>query len=348
MNITFMIGNGFDINCGMKCTYQDAYQGYVKIPSPSNTIAMFKGRINKNIETWADFEVAMAHDMVNYRNEQEFTTCLRDFKKYLNLYLANEETRILERLKDGYVHNAVRTEMLKSIASFYDGISHDVSNEIREKLEHEAVNYRVISFNYTSVIETVLNYAITVNADHVIHIHGQLNDDIVLGMDNVEQLPEVNYPISRRGERAFIKTKFNQEYDRRRVSTAEEVIQASDIICVYGMSLGVSDLTWRNLLFQWLHDNPEVHLFIYDYQCSCLSGMTVDERMDNEEEAKYEILNKLGSSREMMDQYLPRLHIPCGKNIFNVEAAIQRGLDTENDINKKKERMRITYASNIT
>ena len=76
--------------------------------------------------------------------------------------------------------------------------------------------------------------------------------------------------------------------------------------------------------------------------------MTVDERMDNEEEAKYEILNKLGSSREMMDQYLPRLHIPCGKNIFNVEAAIQRGLDTENDINKKKERMRITYASNIT
>lgn len=330
MNITFMIGNGFDINCGMKCTYRDAYSGYVKLPSDTDTITDFKRRISQNIDTWADFEVAMAHDMKNYEDEGKFIICLRDFKKYLNQYLSDEEARIREKLKKAPIANAVRGEMDKSLRSFFDGISHDVSNEIREKLKNQSIKYRIISFNYTSIFETVFTCD---HAFNIIHIHGKLNDDIVLGMDNISQIPELNYTFSKRGERAFIKTKFNQEYDSRRVSAAKEIIQSSDIICVYGMSLGPSDLTWRNMLFQRLNESNDVHLFVYDYQCSCLPDMTVDERMDNEEEAKYEILDKMGCSREMMDKCLPRLHVPCGKNIFNIGTAIQQG---EEDDAKKQ------------
>lgn len=344
MNITFMIGNGFDINCGMKCTYRDAYNGYIKMPTPSPIIAAFKGRINENIDTWADFEVAMAADMKNYESEQDFLLCLRDFKRYLNSHLSKEEAKIQEILNNHFVYTAVKNEMIESLQSFYDGISHDISYEIREWTEKEVTHYEVISFNYTNIFEKLLNDAINVIPDNVIHIHGKLNDDVVLGMDNLEQLPKVKYNISRKVERAFIKTQFNAGYDRKRVNAAKNAIESSDIICVYGMSLGDSDLTWRNALFQWLHDRPGSHLFLYDFECSCMTDMTVDERMDNEEDAKYEILSKLGISDKEIDQYFPQMHIPCGKNIFNVETAIQKGFNTEMHANKKRESMRIAVA----
>lgn len=348
MNITFVIGNGFDINCGMKCTYRDAYNGYIRIPSPSPTIDAFKKRIDANIDTWANFEVAMASDMKNYENEQDFLLCLRDFKKYLNAHLSEEEEKIKEQLNNAFVHSSVKDEMIESIESFYDGISHDISYEISERLSKGITHYQVISFNYTDIFEAVLSYAIRVDSNEIIHIHGKLNDDIVLGMDSLEQLPQVKYNFSKKIERAFIKTQFNAGYDKKRVNAAKKAIESSDIICVYGMSLGESDLTWRNALFQWLHSKPDVHLFLYDFKCSCMSGMTVDERMDNEEEAKYDILSKLGINEKEIEQYLPQMHIPCGKNIFNVEVAIQKGLNTEVDINKKKESMRNALVGNTT
>ena len=175
-----------------------------------------------------------------------------------------------------------------------------------------------------------------------------MNDDVVLGMDSLEQLPQVKYNISRKIERAFIKTKFNAGYDKKRVNAAKKALESSDIICVYGMSLGDSDLTWRTALFQWLRAKPDAHLFLYDFKCSCMSGMTVDERMDNEEDAKYELLQKMEIDVKEIDRYLSQIHIPCGKNIFNVATAIQNGLDTALDINKQTENIGITYAGNTT
>ena len=171
MNITFMIGNGFDINCGMKCTYRDAYQGYVRTPSHSNVIAMFKGRINKDIDTWADFEVAMASDMKNYDSEQDFLLCLRDFKKYLNSYLSKEEAKIKEQLNNGAVYVSVKNEMITSVSSFYDGISHDISYEIRDRFSTEPTYYQAISFNYTDIFDTVLNYAVKVSPSNIIETY---------------------------------------------------------------------------------------------------------------------------------------------------------------------------------
>ena len=340
MNITFMIGNGFDLNCGMKSSYKDVYKKYIRTPSSSCVIEQFKRRINADIETWADFEVAMALDMEHYENEREFISCLRDFKKYLDQYLFEEEEKIQSQFQNPYVYNALKNEMWNSIESFYDGISHDVSNEISRKLKHESVHYRAISFNYTNIFEAALASIITTSPDKIIHIHGKLKDDIVLGMDSLEQLPEVRYPLSPKGTRAFIKTAFNQAYDQTRVEAAKDMIQLSDIICVYGMSLGISDLTWRNMLFQWLRDHQGTHLFLYNYKCSCLSDMTADERLDNEEDAKIEILESFGASKEEINQYLPQLHIPCGKNIFNIEVAIQEGFNEQAETNARNEKKR--------
>lgn len=320
-----MIGNGFDINCGMKCTYRDVYKEYVTTPSASDVIALFKRRICSDLDTWADFETAMAADMVNYQSERDFLFCLRDFKNFLNGHLRLEESELHQKLKNSFVHDAVQEEMRDSLESFYDGISHNVSYDIQENLKLAPSSYRIISFNYTDVFEHILRHVIKIGSDRVVHIHGRLDDDLVLGMDHLEQLPVTSYELSNKGKRAFIKTVFNQAFDQTRVATATELIQTSDIICVYGMSLGNSDLIWRNALLDWMRTSQSKHLFLYNYASSCLSYVTADERLDLEDDAKADFLTRLEIKEEDREQYLNKLHIPCGKNIFNIASAINKG-----------------------
>ena len=332
MNITFLIGNGFDINCGMKCTYRNAYKGYINTQSNSSVTEQFKKRIGEDIDTWADFEVAMAADMVNYKNEGDFLVCLRDFKKYLNQYLCGEEKKIFNQLNYMQVMNAVQQEMRNSIVSFYDNVSHNLTAEIGGRIFKEGAHYEVISFNYTSVFDKIISSIMDVG--NVIHIHGKLNDDPVLGMDNLKQLPEISYRISNKGKRAFIKSVFNREFDRARVKAAEDAIALSDIICVFGMSLGISDQTWKNLIIQWLCNTQNTHLFLYNYKCSCLNNLTADERLDYEEDTKRDILKAFELELSKIEYCESKIHIPCGKNIFNIENAISQGL---NKVQKEQE-----------
>lgn len=327
MNITFLIGNGFDINCGMKCTYKDAYEAYIRMSSDSTIIEQFKRRIGDNIDTWADFEVAMASDMINYKSEKEFLLCLRDFKKHLNRYLSNEEGKIVTKLNNNRVQNLVRNEMHNSLHYFYDGISHNLTKEISERISEETVTYYAISFNYTSVFDNLFLSATGRDPSDVVHIHGKLNDDLVIGMDSFNQLPKVPYYISKKGKRAFIKSEFNEEFDKARVKSAEDKIALSDIICVFGMSLGDSDLKWRQLLFQWLQNTKNTHLFLYNYECSCLTDLTADERLDHEEDSKVRILERFELESARIENLIEKIHIPCEKNIFNIEKAILQGID---------------------
>lgn len=59
MKITFFIGNGYDINIGLKTGYPDFLQWYVEQPSEDNLIADFKQIIANGIEYWSDLEITL-------------------------------------------------------------------------------------------------------------------------------------------------------------------------------------------------------------------------------------------------------------------------------------------------
>ena len=54
----------------------------------------------------------------------------------------------------------------------------------------------------------------------------------MLGVDNTSQLEEISFTVTRKGKRAFVKTFFNEQYDRARVESAKKIIAESSIICV--------------------------------------------------------------------------------------------------------------------
>ena len=320
MYVTFLIGNGFDLSCGLKSRYRQVYDEYVKTESTSELIKQFKRDISYSIDDWGDFEVAMANYMTEFFKERDFLICLRDFRSFLKEYLRREEKRFLKTTNDHALAVVLKEEMRRSVDNFYTGITHNLDNEI-EKLskEHPLGWDRYINYNYTSVFDHLISYIVP--GVDVLHIHGKLDEHIVLGMDNEDQLSAL-YPITNKTRRGFIKLYFNQEYDGTRLERAQYYIESSDVICIYGMSLGKSDETWRRAIFDWLIKREDGHLFIYQYQYSKMKTDNIDERMDNEEDAKNDLMSQMNLSEEDAKKCFPRLHIPCGKDLFNIRDVI--------------------------
>lgn len=329
MSTLFMIGNGFDLNCGMKTSYKDVYRGYVKEKSDSNLINQFKKDISADIDNWSDFEMALARYAGKFRDENELLECCRDFNVYMSKYLNGE----MEKFQNIYNLNKdkLRTEFLGSLTGFYKGVSHNVDNIMKERKIADVLRTSAISFNYTRAFDLLFSDIyknIEMNANEIIHLHGVLSDDPVLGIDNENQL-NTTFPLSKIGKRSFLKPVFNENYDSERVRRAKLQIASSSTICCFGLSMGESDLTWRNEIINWLNENINHHLFLYQYKLSSIMFRTADEKMDKEDDEKEKLLAEWGvTNEELLDQ----IHIPCGRNIFNIEKKLMEEKTQQGDI----------------
>ena len=317
--ITFILGNGFDLNLGMKTKYTDMYFGYMEEPSNSKNIEKFKNVLENQIpfDKWGDFELGMADYAKTLSSEQELVECVRDFKRYLVEHLERE----YQRLKNAIFEIQNPSEMTRILSSslyrFYSGLSKNDINSINRFVNNKSIEINIITFNYTNSLELLLDYSTiptrsSINAP--IHIHGSLDENVVLGVDNQEQLSELPYKLTRNGRRAFIKTYFNEDYDNEKVKKAINTIYESDIICTYGFAMGESDKLWVDTIVAWLQDKPKGHLVCYQYDDNKYYKYNFDEMMEAEDEKKEQLLAKFGIDNELM---LSKIHIPVGSNIFD-------------------------------
>ena len=100
---------------------------------------------------------------------------------------------------------------------------------------------------------------------------------------------------------------------------AQEIIKKSDVLCIYGLSLGDSDLMWRNAICDWMIDNPQHHVFLYIHEASSKKLSQADERMDYEEDIKGNIFKSWGIESRYICPFSSQLHIPVSKNIFDFQ-----------------------------
>jgi len=330
MNITFLIGNGFDLNCGLKTSYKDVYNGYCKInETDSELIKNFKKNIKSDYETWGDFEWAMAKNINDFKSEDDFVKCLTDFKIYLIKYLSEEKKNFLERYDNNSVRIVVNQEISNSINNFYKDVTNNITDNVYKQIKiAKNITYTFISFNYTSILYEDIHFKSS--SYKFINIHGSLeNKDSVLGIDNEKQLNLKNFKLSNKGRLSFIKPIFNEKYDKNRFVNANNAIWESDIICVYGMSLGESDLTWKKLITDWLDyisSDANKHLFIYDYKNYRKNVYLKDQQMIEEESAKENFIVeklKIEKTNDKFEKYFNKIHMPF-KNIFNINETINK------------------------
>lgn len=152
MNITFLIGNGFDVNLGLKTRYVDFYKYYVNQDNPDalDAVKRFKSEINDFIKEetkkqdeatidWRDLEVALGKWTPNLKAEEveplylDIIDSLRDYLisefKYCDASAFSSQ-EFLRFLLDPLTGNFSRVQK-ENIKSFWNGFSSpDIINVI--------------------------------------------------------------------------------------------------------------------------------------------------------------------------------------------------------------------------
>lgn len=329
MGQLFLLGNGFDIGCGLNCSYEEIYREYIKTSSKSENIANLKKDIGLNVSSWGDYEMGIAKYAEQLNSGEQLQECVRDMKEFLQKYLGHKQMAFNSMLEaNGFIAESVVKELQKSFYSYYKDISSNVNRAIEHNNYEEGSFTKIITFNYTNILDNILKnyyaiYSQLAVMPELIHIHGTLdNKDIALGVDNETQI-NVDYKIGRKIKRSILKPYFNKEIDESRIEIAKRWIESSLNICCFGMSLGDSDLMWRELLIDAIKKDERRQLFIYQYDLFDTNSASKDELLDIGEDRAEEILNAWGIND--VDSMIPKIHIPCGKRIFNIEEAIEQG-----------------------
>ena len=96
MNITFLIGNGFDRNLGLETTYSDFVKEYKKTNGSTETLKEFRAYIKDNEELWSTAEVALGEYTGQFGDgeAEAFSECHADFCEHLATYLKEQESQI--------------------------------------------------------------------------------------------------------------------------------------------------------------------------------------------------------------------------------------------------------------
>ena len=200
MNITFLIGNGFDRNLGLATTYAEFVREYKKKPADTKVLRDFRKYVNENEELWSLAEVALGLYTEQFEKGQAalFSQCHADICEELATYLKKEQAKIRFNYHEKDVKNAF--SRINSITQPFPTQEKAVLDSIFTSHVHESIMFNFICFNYTETLykcieiakkdsETVgshkfLNQTVKHYIGQQIHVHGTVDKEMVFGVND--------------------------------------------------------------------------------------------------------------------------------------------------------------------
>ena len=278
VNITFLIGNGFDIGLGLKTRYENFYDVYsTPNEEDSEHLQVFKSALRKyqsekdqkkgKIVDWADFEKTFGDYSKNFKDGEQYKyiELFENFVEEFNAYLQQEENKV------DYSNKKLIADTMKEGVTKYFYIRKEDTEIIQNRynsLRGERI-YNFVSFNYTKTIDScadILKESLKNDGNRkvggVFHIHGYVEENMIMGIDNPSQISNPVFVNDLDIIREIVKPEQNKEaktnYEKDVIST----INASHIICIYGMSIGETDRKWWTAISKWLVSDPNRLLVI--------------------------------------------------------------------------------------
>lgn len=280
MQLTFLLGNGFDQAIGLKTGYGSFYESYLKQDNDSNDsieVTLLKNTLRTELNNpnskWSDFEYALG----------QFTAILPDKHQFINCFQSARQS-LIEYIRKDYIEKSRDDDFLKSAAHCLVTFSNDSDNDLTEdnKSKYEIpqevdIVFNCISFNYTPVLtegkEELISSANSISRSdrgssryqigNVINVHGTLNDFPIFGVDNVLQIANESFRDDPEIVRMMVKGEIDKKLGRDWRDKALEIIDKSDNIYVYGTSLGETDEFWWKALAKWFESDEKHELALY-------------------------------------------------------------------------------------
>ena len=274
MNITYMIGNGFDIALGLKTQYSDFMKHYCGLDKKSSPVlTRFQDLIwKKQCDLWSCAEEAFGKedwsgfDSVN--TVKTFRECLLDFQSEFEIYLKNQWKRFV--LPDGDKGVEVARQLLDRMLHIDEFIGDRFAQEFRRSALQSGISLRFIVFNYTDILEQIWakmsirqndgahafdivydNKRMSVNVVRPCFVHGVFSrSKYLFGVDNANQVKDKVVREACENSGTLIKPYMDVDSGLGYDESAKALIESSDMIVTFGLSFGMSDLIWWERLYQ--------------------------------------------------------------------------------------------------
>ena len=227
--------------------------------------------ITEKKELWSDMEEALGKLTKKIDNVDSFQKLYIDLSNYLSEYLSQQSalfnpTGSDEEKFDFDIHHPlfflderdrqkigerIRSYFPPSLITTYGGESEMIARRSR---------LRIMTLNYTNTIERIGKYY-----DEIIHVHGTLDDTIIMGVDNEGQIENEKFRIDDVKD-FFVKEQSNEVMKLVRHNRCRSWIKSANLIILYGVSLGETDAQWWKLIGEQFRKEVPViqHLFSKD------------------------------------------------------------------------------------
>lgn len=342
MKITYLIGNGFDLNLGLKTKYADFYKYYLSLPEDglSEIILQFRQDLEINIENWSDLELALGSYLEKFEDTsikdiiELFNDIQDSLADYINMQdvefsVSDDDKKKLNRdlfFPEDYLTPREKRDL----------------NQYKQKISLGIYEANVIIFNYTRTFEMLYGYngkEITLG-NHVVsqstfsnvlksveHIHGNTMDNMILGVNDISQIKNEKLKTVRKIKRAIVKPEMNRYAGTLRDDRCSTIINMSDLICIFGMSIGETDKVWWNLIVKKLLES-NLRIIIFSK-----FGEIIPRRSYQLQDEKDAVIDKLLSfgtiNQQQKETIRDRIFVCFNSNMFTAT----RNINNVNDIN---------------
>ena len=325
MDITFLVGNGFDLSLGYKTSYEDFYKYYLEQTRDSKDKAIsclrdsIANDLNSGSRLWTDFEVGLGKFTQEFGEDQveNYIEAYMDAVLKLHDYLSN-----LPKLDGPEVLTEEQLDAArKSIYQFYQGGTSQEQSVFPNLMEYEKTNgngitFNFVSFNYTNFLDEYIAALAQKPIDvrsvikpNVFHVHGLLNDYPIVGLSSEDQILNPAFQKNDDLRATLIKTITESSIGYRRSPTLKGLINKSRIVCLWGLSLGDSDKHWWNFICNWLQDDPTRILFIFKYGVAPPSNILPVDRLRKTRKVIFQLLNHSDLSAFNKNSLISRVHV---------------------------------------
>ena len=184
-----------------------------------------------------------------------------------------------------------------------------------------------MTLNYTDTLEKLLSLGSATDKKidginyfrQVIHVHGRLNDSIIIGVDNEEQIANEHFRENEDITDILVKIKSNVAMKYTRHRTCESLISNAHLIILYGVSLGKTDAHWWKLIGEQFKKRNNLCVVQYLYRPNEILPTRKQLLGRIEREQQQCIMKTFGiKSEEWPEDAVGRLFFITNSNAFKI------------------------------
>lgn len=335
MKVTFLVGNGFDMALGVDTSYGAFYKWYLEQESPNRYVQDLKNSVRKyldgNGENWSDFELGLGQYTKQFSVDeiQGFFECYNDATNNIIRFLIDcssfVDTRLIPR------DDLIR--LLNGLVNFYSALPSGEAQQIQKAIGNK-MEFDFISFNYTNLFNEVIKASVDlINRkevyfeaqfkpqfnSNILNLHGTSTYLPILGVSEEYQIANTELLKIREFKEIMIKSQCVNAIGEAWYDIGMNLIDASDVICIFGMSVGASDSVWWTKIMNHLINNVNSHVIVFWYSKSSSCNTSMFEHITEKRRIKDIFFEYSELSEEQMQEIENRIHIIFNtKKIFNL------------------------------